>query len=393
MSKSSFQPAIVVVAYQRPRCLDRLLTSIARADYSGYESITLIISIDRGDYPEVLQVAKNFNWEFGEKKIIQHSTNIGLKKHILFCGDLTKQYEAVIILEDDLFVSPGFYDYTCQALEYFQNLNYVSGISLYSYCYNEYARIRFIASDDGFDNYFLQSASSWGQSWTKYQWQEFRNWYDINSEILIAENEMLPEMVINWSSERSWKKHFIRYMVAENKYFVIPRISLTTNFAEVGDHMSSLTNNYQTSLILNKKTWNFSNLKQSKSIYDVYFEMTSACLKKNNLAFNNCDFECDLYGIKQINKIKTKYLLTIRDTSKIIASYDLKLIPHELNLIYELEGDFFNLIETDLHCSLSYRKKILQHMYINQNAGVVKYASLFFYGLVNRVFSYSKYKI
>lgn len=387
MSKYSLKPAIVVVAYQRIDSLLRLLTSIAQADYSDYEQITLVISIDYSDSLQVLQIAKNFEWRFGDKQIIQHPVNIGLKNHIIACGELTEQYDAIIVLEDDLFVSPGFYDYTCQALEFYQNEKAIAGISLYSYCYNEYTKMRFIPLDDGFDNYFVQSASSWGQAWTKFQWREFKNWYKINSNTSITDDEMLPEMVINWLPTRSWKKFFIRYMVAQNKYFIVPRSSLTTNFAEVGDHMYSATNNYQTPLILNKKTWNFSILSQSKSIYDAYFEITAACLKKSNVVFEEFDLECDLYGIKQLKRVRSKYLLTIRDSSKIISSYHFRLIPPELNLIYNLKGNFFNLIETNTNSYLSYRKKMLQHIYLNQNAGIITYGSLFINGLINRLFS------
>lgn len=381
----SFSPAIAVAAYKRPCSLTRLLTSIANADYTGYSAVTLIISIDRSDSLEALTVAKDFDWKFGEKKIIHHPTNIGLKQNVLFCGDLSQDYGSVIVLEDDLYVSPGFYDYTCQALEYYQNSAAIAGISLYSYCYNEYAKMRFIPLDDGFDNYFFQSASSWGQAWTKSQWQEFKRWYEINHDTAIAETAMLPKMVIRWLPSRSWKKFFIRYVVAQNKYFVVPRRSLTTNFAEVGDHMTTLTNNYQTPLLLNSKQWNFGSLNESRSIYDVYFEMTPDCLKKNNPSFQQLDFECDLYGIKQINRLNTKHLFTIRDSSKPIASYGFRLIPPELNLIFNLEGNFINLVETGLELNLSQRKKMLHHVYLNQNAGIIKYGSLFISGLIRRI--------
>ena len=105
------KPVIIVVAYNRPNSLQRLLNSLAQADYTGYDSITLIISIDYSNSPEVISAAKNFTWEFGHKEIIKHSENLGLKKHIIFCGDLTEQYQSVIILEDDLVVAPAFYNY------------------------------------------------------------------------------------------------------------------------------------------------------------------------------------------------------------------------------------------------------------------------------------------
>ena len=107
--------AIVVVAYNRPHALNRLLSSIKQADYSGYSNIQLIISIDFSGNDDCFVLADSFEWEWGKKEIVRHPENLGLKKHILLCGDISEQHDGVIILEDDLFVSPAFYDYAQQA--------------------------------------------------------------------------------------------------------------------------------------------------------------------------------------------------------------------------------------------------------------------------------------
>ena len=60
------RPVIVVVAFNRPRSLQRLLTFLSKAQYPD-KNITLIISIDRGDNQNVLNIANDFVWEFGEK--------------------------------------------------------------------------------------------------------------------------------------------------------------------------------------------------------------------------------------------------------------------------------------------------------------------------------------
>ena len=100
--------AIVVVAYNRPDSLNRLLDSLTKVNYEGH-NVPLIISIDYSGKDDVYLAAEAFEWKFGEKKIIRHPENLGLKKHVLSCGDLVKDYDAVIILEDDLLVSPGMY--------------------------------------------------------------------------------------------------------------------------------------------------------------------------------------------------------------------------------------------------------------------------------------------
>jgi hypothetical protein len=45
----------------------------------------------------------------------------------------------------------------------------------------------------------------------------------------------IPAYLQQWGPE-SWKKHFIHYLVDTGKYFVFPRISLTTNFEDYGTH-------------------------------------------------------------------------------------------------------------------------------------------------------------
>lgn len=114
-------PAIVVVAYNRSKSLERLLCSIASANYVDYSNITLVISIDGGGTGECEQVANSFQWEYGEKRIICHNENLGLKRHIVSCGDLTKQYDSIILLEEDIYVSPYFYDYSVRTASYYQS--------------------------------------------------------------------------------------------------------------------------------------------------------------------------------------------------------------------------------------------------------------------------------
>ena len=67
LANTIINPAIIVVAYNRPSSLQRLLNSLTRADYSVYDSINLIISIDYSNSAEVISIAKNFSWQFGQK--------------------------------------------------------------------------------------------------------------------------------------------------------------------------------------------------------------------------------------------------------------------------------------------------------------------------------------
>jgi len=45
----------------------------------------------------------------------------------------------------------------------------------------------------------------------------------------------------------SWLKSFSKYLAAENKYFVYPRISLTSNYGDTGIHIGIPNSLFQVS--------------------------------------------------------------------------------------------------------------------------------------------------
>ena len=170
--------AIVVPCYNRVSSLERLLQSLSHADYGECSGeVSLIFSVDYSGDDKVAEFVQSFEWGFGEKRVILHPTNVGLRKNILSCGDLTAEFDAVIVLEDDLVVSPGFYSYAIQSAEYYEDDSRIAQLSLYSYEYAEVGVSRFMPVEDGNDVYFMQWASSWGQMWTTRQWKTFRSWY------------------------------------------------------------------------------------------------------------------------------------------------------------------------------------------------------------------------
>ena len=370
---SDRNPAIVVVGYKRPLALKRLLTTIAQANYNGYRDIPLIISIDRGDCSETVRVARDFVWQYGIKRVIEHPQNLGLRQHILSCGDLTREYGAVIVLEDDLLVSPEFYHYTVKASAFYNDSPEIGGISLYSYDFNEYAETKFIPLEDGYDNYFIQTASSWGQAWTLEQWESFRQWYDADP-CMLSIDKVAPRKLQEWS-ETSWKKYFIKYIIATNKYFMYPRISLSTNSGDRGTNHGG-GGNFQVSLLMGSKQYNFSQLEESLSVYDSHYEIKASCLKRVNSQLPDINFECDFYGTKTFNNIQADYLLSIKECSAPLLTYGLSLVPQELNVVFDLPGDCFSLGETKSFRSAKLATKVIQIKYLHKNLGWQRYLDI-----------------
>ena len=125
--------AIVVVTFCRFTSFERLMNSIAKIQ-TNHKNIPLVISIDfHEDNARIIEYAENFQWNYGKKEIIKYDVRQGLKNHIISCGNLSERYNGVLILEDDLYVSPYFYDYAVQVSNHYYKEKYVSGFSLYSY--------------------------------------------------------------------------------------------------------------------------------------------------------------------------------------------------------------------------------------------------------------------
>ncbi|PWL39152.1 family 2 glycosyl transferase [Flagellimonas aquimarina] len=332
---------IVVVAYNRPRSLTRLLGSLSEAKYP-HKDIDLIISIDKAENnQDVIAIANKFNWENGEKKVLCQETNLGLRKHILKCGGLSVEYGAVIVLEDDLFVSPNFYLFTEQALLFSTKERAIGGISLYNHQLNVNTRANFSALEDGYDNWYFQFASSWGQAWTKEQWSGFIQWYNNNPDI--DNNLNVPAYVRSWSP-KSWLKYNIAYLVENDLHFLYPKIALATNFSDAGTHVGNDSTIYQVPLDYGmKKTYRFSQLKDSLAVYDAFFENKKL---HKSLELEQKELCTDLYGYKPA--INQRYVLTSKIMNyKIISSFGKSLKPHEDNILRSVKG--FELFLYDTH--------------------------------------------
>ena len=122
--------AIVCVGYNRIKSLSRLLNSLLCAKYPNND-IPLVISIDCSGDQSLYNYVREFKWPYGNKYVNIQEVRLGLKNHIYQCGDLTKYFKAIILLEDDLVVSPVFYSYVLQSLNVYSEEPRIAEISLY----------------------------------------------------------------------------------------------------------------------------------------------------------------------------------------------------------------------------------------------------------------------
>lgn len=331
--------AVVAIGYNRPKSLKRLLNILLEADYD-FDKVDLIVSLDKSNYEDDnIAVYNNIEWPFGRKKILTYKNRLGLREHVLRCGDLTKEYSGIIMFEDDIIPSKHYYTYTKKMLHFYKDNENIGGISLYAPQVNEMTDKFFCPIKNEFDIYFLKSAQSWGQCWSKEMWGNFRTWYADNSGPLIKHYDM-PYSIYNWS-DKSWKKYFMKYLVEKNKYFIYPYFSLSTNTHELGTHVRNSGSNYQVPLVMSKLKYDY--VPFSKGIkYDAFFEieeLSRFLLHDKNFNFDLENICIDLYGTKT-DTCGKRFLLTMKKiNAPVIKSYGLKMKPHEMNIIYNINGD------------------------------------------------------
>lgn len=328
--------AIVAVGYNRKKSLLRLLESLCSAFYDGNE-VDLIISLDYSPIQnDIVDSCQNLDWSNGKKIIKAYSEKQGLRNHILKCGDLTSCYDAVVIFEDDLVVSKYFFKYVVQTVNRYDHSEQIAGISLYSHKINPGIGRPFESDNDGSDVFFMKYAQSWGQCWTKFMWDGFKQWYSSNPVINDLNNKV-PQYVLNWNSQ-SWLKYYIAYCALNDKYYVYPYISLTTNCTEKGEHNSYSDSSYQVLTLNGKLERDYVLPLSDEGVkYDAFFERIYSQDILSSIV-NSSKVCMDLYGLKGIYS-DCEYVFSTKSLPyKTVKEYSLGFRPQEKNIEFQNEG-------------------------------------------------------
>ena len=328
-------PAICCIGYNRPNSMRRLLNSIGMGVYKQ-NNIPLIISIDESNKSDDVEaVAREFEWKYGEKTIIRYPERLGLKEHCLRCGDLSIKYGALIFLEDDVVVAPGFYKFVKDAVDYYENDNRIIGISLYTQKWVQDMSCEFIPMNNGYDVFFHQRDISHGQCWMANGWKRFRQWYEINKNALPKYDQRVPRCVYKWNEKTSWSKFMSFFLVEEDMFYASPYRSYATNLSEFGVHAKITSNICQVPLSLGVvNNHRFVGLDEGV-VYDAIFERKDNYL--SSILYLPINEICvDINGMKY-DWTGYKYLLSSKKLkSKKLMSFGINLEPIELNIQYNV---------------------------------------------------------
>lgn len=328
--------AIVAVGYNRIDSMRRLFMSLSVAKYPNND-IPLYISIDASGDEELYYYVRNFEWNHGDKYVNIQQERLGLRKHIIQCGDLTKYFKAVIILEDDIFVSEYFYDYVLKVVAYYYDDCRIGGFSLYQNNMKGLLPVYFL--QDGSDTYLKQSPASWGECWTEQQWNCFKEWYEKFDDARFSLIDM-PEYIKKW--KKAWSKYFMAYLIETNRFFVFPQLSHTTCFGDAGEHSSMRSTYGQANLLCGKRDYCFRPFDDMVR-YDLFGVNENIY---SWIGIDKTEIVVDLYALND-RLGKRRYLLSpAKLPYPVLRSFSLELFPIELNVKYNIQGNGLYLYDT-----------------------------------------------
>lgn len=165
---SSRKAPVVLFTYRRPihtqRVIDALLAN------PGAQDTDLIVFMDGPKTSEeqkmiddVRRIFESLNG-FATVDVKCSSTNLGLASSVIKgVTSVLEQYERIIVLEDDILVSPDFLAYMNSALDLYENEELVASIHGYVYP----------VAHELPPTFFIRGADCWGWATWRRAWQKF----------------------------------------------------------------------------------------------------------------------------------------------------------------------------------------------------------------------------
>lgn len=230
---------VCIFAYKRKFSLERLIKSLQE----NPESINTDIYIfcdnakntkDTKDVQNVREYCKSING-FKSITIKESFKNQGLAKSVINgITEITRSYDAVIVLEDDLIVSRGFLSFMNSGLTKYKNDKKVMSVCGFS------KKIPGFLFNRKQTSFFHKRSSSWGWATWKDRWDivDFDRLTKINSidKILMYIRVFFisPDLPLMINAQRkhkinSWAIRFVEAQSRLNLYSLFPKHSLVEN--------------------------------------------------------------------------------------------------------------------------------------------------------------------
>lgn len=248
---------IIVITMDREGSLRRLLDSLVKANY-GEDHVDLDIWIDRGkDKPiheGILHACQTTDWKQGTKTIHKRASNAGLYQQWIYTWNITAETtEFAVILEDDLEVSPAFYQWLRVARAAYAQDPDVGAFTLQRSTLRP-RQVKGVASGpldipSEHPVFKYRLLGTWGFAPQRDQWVEFRKWFE--EKRAKGEKPYVDGLVTTyWYREQEkdgfapnmWSQWWIKF-VDEKGYFTVTAhlpdgTTLASNWRESGLHYS-----------------------------------------------------------------------------------------------------------------------------------------------------------
>lgn len=200
---------------------------------------------------QIKEYLANKTFKFNKLVVYERDINYGIGEHgnlTKLCEDVFPNYETYIISEDDNVFSRNFLIYINKGLQKFKDDKSVISICGYRFFYNHIF---------GENNYFRnqQDFNAWGYAGWVDKRAMFKNidytyfhskLWDFNAlKKVWKAGPVLFSRFLDYTCERSFKKadyFYGLFMILENKYQIMPRISLVRNMG--WDSTGENCNNY-----------------------------------------------------------------------------------------------------------------------------------------------------
>jgi len=178
---------VVLFAYRRPDHLRRALDSLAANTGAAMTPVSIYCdgaksAADGEAVERVREIARgaNVSGSFAAVRVIEREHNMGLAKSVISgVTEALKDYDRVIVMEDDLVVSPDFLEYMNQALVLYAKNEEV--ISIHGFMYSVAPNLP--------QTVFLRGADCWGWATWRRGWELF----EPDSQKLLKELDSSPD--------------------------------------------------------------------------------------------------------------------------------------------------------------------------------------------------------
>ena len=240
MENKNILAPIAVIAFNRPDLLKATLDSLAQNPLADQSDLYVFIDGPRESHAgedekvkKVVAIAASASG-FKSVNIKASEANKGLAKSVTGAASiLLDEYGKVIVVEDDLFVSPSFLTYMNTMLDAYENDVRIMQITGYS------AKIRHL-NRYNCDHYLTRRAHSWSWATWKDRWEtvdwEVRDYDELaaSKERQKAFNEHgsdLFDMLKGWKTGKnnSWFIRFCYSMHKQGRFTIAPICSLVRN--------------------------------------------------------------------------------------------------------------------------------------------------------------------